>query len=140
MFDLHIVLPNIPGALALMGETLAEAGISIEGGGIWPVNGVSHGHFLFSDGDAARKALEGVDIRVESIRPVALLRLRQAVPGQLGLLARRMADAGVNIDVQYSDHDNQLVLVTDNAILALQIAENWKSEGNCPSASYSGER
>jgi hypothetical protein len=32
--------------------------------------------------------------------------LRQDVPGQLGKIARRMADAGVNIQVVYSDHAN----------------------------------
>jgi hypothetical protein len=33
-------------------------------------------------------------------------RLKQEVPGQLGLLARRMAEAGANIEALYSDHDH----------------------------------
>ena len=41
-------------------------------------------------------------------------RLKQDVPGQLGLLTRRMAEAGVNIEVLYSDHDHQLILVVDD--------------------------
>ena len=48
-----------------------------------------------------------------AVRDVVVQRLKQAVPGQLGRLTRRMADAAVNIEVLYSDHDGQLVLVVD---------------------------
>jgi hypothetical protein len=56
---------------------------------------------------------------------VVTLRLRQGVPGQLGLLTRRMADAGVNIRTQYSDHDHRLVLVVDDHAAAEQVATAW---------------
>jgi subtilisin family serine protease len=58
MQDLMISLDHRPGALAEMGEALGRAGVSIEGGGAWVVGGVGVAHFLFADGDAARKALE----------------------------------------------------------------------------------
>ncbi|MFV1962663.1 MAG: amino acid-binding ACT domain-containing protein, partial [Acidimicrobiia bacterium] len=35
-------------------------------------------------------------------------------PGQLGSLARRFADAGVNVDLLYVASDNRLVLGTDD--------------------------
>lgn len=54
MKDLTIDLDNRPGALAEMGEALAGAGVSIEGGGAWVVNGQGFAHFLFEDGAAAR--------------------------------------------------------------------------------------
>jgi len=110
MKDLHIALDDRPGALAEMGEALGRAGVSIEGGGVW--GGAAH--FLFADGDAARAALESAGIRVVAVRDVVVHRLRQGEPGQLGKLARRMADAGVNIEVQYSDHDHQVILVVDD--------------------------
>lgn len=37
--DLTIALDNRPGALAEMGEALGRAGVSIEGGGAWGVDG-----------------------------------------------------------------------------------------------------
>jgi hypothetical protein len=40
-------------------------------------------------------------------------RLNQTEPGQLGKISRRMAEAGVNIEALYSDHDHQLILVVD---------------------------
>src|SRR5262245_28204903 len=114
MKDLAIALENRPGALAEMGEALGRAGVSIEGGGAWVVGGgAGAAHFLFADGTAARRALEAAGIRVLAEREVLVQRLRQDVPGQLGLLTRRLADAGVNIEVLYSDHDHQLILVVD---------------------------
>jgi hypothetical protein len=76
------------------------------------LDGRGAAHFLFHDGAAARQALEAAGIRVLDVRDVVVGRLKQAVPGQLGKLTRRMAEAGVNIEVLYSDHDHQLILVT----------------------------
>lgn len=39
MWDLTIRLENRPGALAEMGETLGAAGVCVEGGGGWLVDG-----------------------------------------------------------------------------------------------------
>ena len=128
MKDLAIALDNRPGALAEMGEALGKAGVSVEGGGAWVVNGEAVAHFLFKDGGAARKALEANGIEVLAEREVVVQRLRQAVPGQLGALARRMGDAGVNIEVMYSDHDNQLILVVDDVEKARAVAKAWMSE------------
>ncbi|HKW51536.1 MAG TPA: amino acid-binding ACT domain-containing protein, partial [Candidatus Eisenbacteria bacterium] len=81
-----------------MGEALGRGGVSVEGGGVFVVNGVGVAHFLFADAVAARKALEGAGIRVLAEREVLVLRLRQGQPGQLGKISRRMAEAGVNIE------------------------------------------
>lgn len=114
MKDLTIVLADRPGALAEMGEALGRAGVSIEGGGAFVVAGQGVAHFLFADGAAARDALEASGIQVLAEREVLVQRLRQDVPGQLGMLTRRMGEAGVNIEVLYSDHDHQLILVVDD--------------------------
>jgi hypothetical protein len=127
--DLAIRLDDRPGALAAMGEALGKAGVSIEGGGAWVVDGVGVAHFLFHDGAAARRALEAAGITVLAEREVVVQRLKQAVPGQLGQLTRRMAEAGVNIEVLYSDHDHQLVLVVDKPDEGRRVAEAWSREG-----------
>ena len=128
MKDLAIALDNRPGALAAMGEALGRAGVSVEGGGAWVVGGLGIAHFLFEDGGAARKALEAAGIRVLEEREVLVQRLKQDVPGQLGLLTRRMAEAGVNIEVLYSDHDHQLVLVVDDVARGRAVSEAWARE------------
>ena len=119
--DLSIALENRPGALAEMGEVLGRAGVSIEGGGVFG----GSAHFLFADGEAARAALESAGIRVLAVNDVLMPRLRQDVPGQLGAIARRMGDAGVNIEVQYSDHDHNLILVVDDFARGRAVAERW---------------
>ncbi len=125
MIDLEIALDDRPGALADMGEALGRAGVSVEGGGVFVVDGVGVAHFLFHDGAAARRALESNGIRVLGEAEVVTVRLDQETPGQLGKIARRMAEAGVNIRVQYSDHDHQLILVVDDREQARIVADEW---------------
>lgn len=128
MQDVSILLENRLGALAEMGEALGRSGVSIEGGGAWIVDGKGAAHFLFTDGNAARTALETAGIKVIEIRDVVVQRLKQAVPGQLGQLTRRMANAGINIEVLYSDHEHQLILVVDKIELARAVSAAWASE------------
>ena len=128
MKDLSILLDNRPGALAAMGDALGRAGISIEGGGAWVVNGQGIAHFLFEDKAPARNVLEAAGIKVLDEREVLIQKLNQSEPGQLGKLTRRMAEAGVNIEVLYSDHQNQLILVVDDVAKGRRVSEAWTRE------------
>ncbi len=128
MHDVAILLDDVPGALAKMGAAVADAGLSIEGGGAWVVEGRGFAHFLFVDGHAARTALENRGLNVARVSEVVMLRLHQSRPGQLGLLTQRMADASVNIEVLYSDHDHNLVLVTSDPARAGEVADTWMRE------------
>ena len=132
MQDLTISLDNRPGALADMGDALGRAGVSIEGGGAWVVDGKGAAHFLFEDGEAARRALEAGGIWVLAVRDVLVQRLNQGQPGQLGKITRRMAEAGVNIEVPYSDHDHQLILVVDDIAKGRAVSEAWTRENAAP--------
>ena len=129
MFDVEIDLDDTPGALATMGEVLGASGISIEGGGFLVTGGRGVAHFLFDNGHAAARALESAGMRVVRVRKVVVQRLRQGEPGQLGKLCRLMANAGVNIEVQYSDHANQLILVVDEIEAAKRAAAEWSKIG-----------
>jgi prepilin-type processing-associated H-X9-DG protein len=125
MQDVEIELEDRPGALAEMGEAVAAAGLSVEGGGAWVVDGRGAAHFLFADGHAARRALETRGLKVLGMHDVVVQRLRQDTPGQLGKLTRLMAEAGVNIRTLYSDHDHQLVLVVDDIDAARAVSRAW---------------
>ena len=127
MKDLAIVLDDRPGALARMGAALGSAGVSVEGGGAWVVGAQGAAHFLIADEDeaAAVRALADAGITLSAVRDVLVQRLRQDVPGQLGLLCQRMADAGVNIEVLYSDHANQLILVVDDLVAGRAVSDAW---------------
>ncbi len=127
MRDLAIRLENSPGALAEMGEALGSASVSVEGGGAFLFDREAIAHFLFADGDAARKALEAKGIEVIADREVLVQKLKQDQPGQLGKISRLMAEAGVNIEVIYSDHQNQLILVVDDVKKGRIVSAAWKS-------------
>ncbi len=114
--------------MAEMGEALGAAGVSVEGGGGWVADGKATMHFLFEDGEAARAALENIGIEVLDVREVLVQKLRQDIPGQLGMIARRMSDAGVNIEVVYSDHSNQLCLVVDDFEKGKAVSDAWQAE------------
>jgi hypothetical protein len=126
MKHLAIRLENRPGALAEMGDALGRAGISIEGGGGFVFEGKGIVHFLFEDTTAARRALEDVGIDVLEDREVLIQRLNQEQPGQLGKISHLMAAAGVNIEVIYSDHQNQLILVVDDLDKGKAVSDAWK--------------
>lgn len=127
MYDLEIRLADTPGALSLMGTALGNAGISVEGGGAWVVDGKGVAHFLFHDGPAARRMLESAGIEVVTCRRVLRLRLQQETPGQLGLVTNRMAKANVNITVLYSDHENHLILVVDDLEQGEAVVADWSN-------------
>jgi hypothetical protein len=126
MRDLAIRLENRPGALAEMGEALGKAGVSVEGGGAFVMDGKGIAHFLFEDTSSARKTLEENGIEVIDDREILVQRLKQNQPGQLGKISRMMAEANVNIEVIYSDHQNQLILVVDNYEKGRVVSELWQ--------------
>src|ERR1700691_5996710 len=84
MHNISIALPNHPGALAKMGEALGNAGISLEGGGVFLAGTQGIANFLVREGAAAREVLERAGMQVVSVREALALRLQQGVPGQLG--------------------------------------------------------
>ena len=128
MQDIEILLENKPGALALMGETLGKNDISLNGGGVFQHGEISIAHFLVEEAERAKAALAKVQIEVVKINEVIIQKLRQDVAGQLGMFCRKMADANVNILVQYSDHANQLIVVVDDYEKGKQVSEEWTKE------------
>ncbi len=128
MNDIEIILENRIGMLAVLGETLGKNKISLEGGGVFYNGENSIAHFLVEDAEQAKKVLAQAGINISAINKVIIQKLRQDMPGQLGLFCRKLADAGVNILTQYSDHSNQLIVIVDDHEKAKQVSEKWMKE------------
>lgn len=125
--DLAVRLPHGPGSLAQLGEVLGGAGVNLEGGGGFAVGDTCFVHFLVDDGERAAAVLREAGFVVLGVRDVLELRLRQDEPGQLGTLARAMADANVNIECIYSDHDHRLIVVVDDLEAGRRVAASWRA-------------
>ena len=126
MYDIHVVLCNTPGSLASFGALLGRNGVGLEGGGVFSTAEESHAHFLVEDGETARQVLSDAGFDVRNVCRPVIRKLRQERPGELGEIAEAIACSGVNILVQYSDHRNRLILLTDNNARAGEVTRKWE--------------
>ena len=111
--DLTVMLDDRPGSLANLGEALGKAGVNIEGLCGVPGEGKGLIHILVGDSAAARNALDGAKVHVHEERDVLVLKIEDR-PGELGRLCRKIANAGVNINLTYLATNTRLVLGVDN--------------------------
>ena len=118
--DLTLMLEDRPGTLADMGEVLGKAGVNIDGMCGFANQGKGVIHILVEDAAAARKALESAKIQVQEERDVLVLNIADR-PGEFGRLCRKIAKAGVNINLSYLTTNTRLVLGVDNLDKARSI-------------------
>lgn len=111
--DLTIFLGDHPGSLAKVGEALGKAGVNIEGICGVTVQGKGVIHVLVADASKARRALEANHIDVVKETDVVVLTVEDR-PGALGNVARRVANAGVNLQLAYLATSTRLVIGADN--------------------------
>lgn len=111
--DLTLRLADEPGSLAQAAEALGEAGVNIDGVCGITTNGEGEIHLLVEDAEAAANALAEADVLVESQHTVLVVDVEDK-PGVLGSVARKLADADVNIELTYLATDTRLVLGVDN--------------------------
>jgi len=125
MYDIHVILKNSPGSLGSLGSVLGENGVGLEGGGVFAGTEGGHAHFLVEDGYKARKVLTEAGFDVCNVRRPLVRKLPQERPGELGKIADTIARNGINILVQYSDHSNRLILITDDDARAAEVTRRW---------------
>lgn len=114
MKDFTVQLEDRPGTLADLGEALGDAGVNIEGIAGFAVHGVGGlVHLLVENGPVARAALEAAGIGIEHEADVVVVNVKDE-PGELGRIARRIADAGANLTAGYLATGNRLVLLSDD--------------------------
>jgi hypothetical protein len=111
--DLTIELQDRPGELARAAEALGNAGVNIDGGCATTGGGSGQVHLLVEDPAAARQALEGAGVTVSGEREAFVVDAPNR-PGELGRTARRLADAGVNIEAYYVSTGDRLVFCADD--------------------------
>ena len=110
-WDITVELENRPGTLAELGEAAGQKGVNIDGVCGFVCEGVGVIHVLVEDAAAARDAFSGFNVTNE--REVLVFDLEDR-PGELGRVARRLADAGVNVDLGYLATNTRAVVGVDD--------------------------
>jgi hypothetical protein len=107
--DITLALIDQPGTLAKASDALGRAGVNIDGacGYVCDAEGVFH--VLVQDVERGRRALLNSGFIIEDERRVVATPVENR-PGAAAELLRRVADAGVNVDLLYMTLDGRLVL------------------------------
>lgn len=111
--DLTLILEDNPGELARVGEALGKAGMNIEGVCGVTIDGQGMIHLLVEDAAKARRTLEVNRITVREETDVLVVEVEDR-PAALGNIARRLANAGVNLHLAYLATSTRLVLGVDD--------------------------
>ncbi len=114
-----VSLENKPGSLAQVTEAIAAKGIDITAFGGVTCGGDGTLLLLTNDEAGTRRALAdaGCDVReVEVVSTAATNR-----PGELAKIARKLADAGVNIDAAIPTGMSSIAIATDDPVRARSI-------------------
>jgi hypothetical protein len=121
-FDITVRLEEQPGTLASLGEALGAAGVNIDGICGVPCEGKILLHLLVQDLDLARQVLMDSGYDIENERTVLLVDVIDR-PGELGGIARRLADDGINIDLLYLTAGMDLVIGVEPIDRAAEILQ-----------------
>src|SRR6186713_1661333 len=108
MVDLVIDIENTPGALAQVAAAISDAGVNIAAATCIGPGKRAELHILVPHAEAARHALAISHVAVTREREVVVVDVEDR-PGVLADLTRRIARAGVNLDLVYIATQNRVV-------------------------------
>jgi hypothetical protein len=111
--DLTIDLENTPGALAEVAAAISDAGVNIAAATCVGLGERAELHILVPHAEAARHALGISHVGVSREREVVVVEVEDR-PGVLADLTRKVARAGVNLDLVYVATRNRIVFGSDD--------------------------
>jgi hypothetical protein len=106
--DLVIDVENSPGALAEVAAAISDAGVNIAAATCVGPGERAELHILVPHAEAVKHALAISHVAVTRERQVVVVDVQDR-PGVLADLARRVAAAGVNLDLIYIATQNRIV-------------------------------
>lgn len=107
-FDLVIDVENTPGALARVAGAVSDAGVNLAAATCIGAGETAELHILVPHPEAARHSLLTAQLAVSREREVVVVDVEDN-PGVLADLARKIAKAGVNLDLVYIATRNRVV-------------------------------
>jgi hypothetical protein len=119
-FDLVIDIENTPGALAQVAAAISDAGVNIAAATCIGTGKQVELHILVPHAEAARHSLAISHLAVSRERQVVVVDVEDC-PGVLADLTRKIAKAGVDLDLVYVATRNRVVFGAAD-LTALQTA------------------
>ncbi len=107
-FDLVIDVENSPGTLARVAASISDAGVNIAAATCIGAGERTELHILVRHAEAAKHSLAISHLAVTREREVVVVDVEDR-PGVLADLTRRIAKAGVNLDLVYVATQNRVV-------------------------------
>ena len=107
-FDLVIEIDNEPGALARVAAAISDAGVNLAAATCMGTAEKVELHILVPRAEAARHALALTQLAVSREREVVVVDVEDR-PGVLADLTRKVAHAGIDLDLVYVATRNRLV-------------------------------
>ena len=107
-FDLVIDVENTPGSLARVAGAVSDAGVNLAAATCLGAGERAELHILVPHPEAARHSLATAQLAVSREREVVVIDVEDN-PGVLADLARKVAQAGVNLDLVYIATRNRVV-------------------------------
>src|SRR3954471_12753612 len=107
-FDLVIDVENTPGALADVAAAISDAGVNIAAATCIGPGDRAELHILVPHAEAARHVLAISHVAVSHEREVVVVEVEDS-PGVLADLTRKVAKAGVDLDLVYIATRNRVV-------------------------------
>jgi len=118
--DLVIDIENTPGALAQVATAISDAGVNIAAATCVGPGERAELHILVPHAEAVKHALAISHVAVTREREVVVVDVQDR-PGVLADLARKIAAAGVNLELVYIATQNRIVFGADD-LSALEVA------------------
>lgn len=106
--DLVIEVDNEPGALARVATAVSDGGVNIAAATCTAPGERAQLHILVKHPEAAKHALATAGVTVTSAREVVVVEAHDR-PGELADLTRKIAEAGINLDLVYVATGNRIV-------------------------------
>ncbi|MFL6203793.1 MAG: ACT domain-containing protein [Acidimicrobiales bacterium] len=109
--DLVIEVDNEPGSLARVATAVSDGGVNISAATCTSPGERAQLHILVKHPEAAKHALATAGVTVTSEREVVVVEAHDR-PGELADLTRKIAEAGINLDLVYVATGTRIVLGT----------------------------
>jgi hypothetical protein len=111
--DLVVEVDNEPGALARVAAAVSDAGVNLAAATCMAGGDRAELHILVPHAEAVKHALAIASLAVTREQEVVVVEAEDR-PGELADLARKVAKAGINLELVYVATRNRVVFASDD--------------------------